>query len=222
MKYNFIIPYRNRKGHLDEFIKRFSGFIVNKNIDVQFFVIHQMHPGPFNRGAMKNIGFLEVHKTRPDGLFIFHDIDLYPTYWGSIDYSANPGEIKHSIGIKGENLGGICCFWKNEFEQINGFPNYWGWGIEDVTLLYRAKRHNIPINETNCVSLDDKQKCFIPIHTRDATKEDEYAKINTALHFEELKSGQETNGLSNIKYQILSTLDLAPHFKLINVDFNLE
>ena len=93
MKYNFIIPYRNRKEHLDEFIKRFTEMLKDKDIDAQFFVIHQINPREFNRGAMNNIGFLEICKIRPDGLFIFHDVDTYPTYWGSIKYEAAPGEF---------------------------------------------------------------------------------------------------------------------------------
>ena len=143
MKYNFIIPYRNRKEHLDEFIKRFTEMLKDKDIDAQFYIIHQMNPREFNRGALLNIGFLEVCKTRPDGLFIFHDVDLYPTYWNSLQYDTSLGKIRHPIGLKNVNLGGICCFWKNEFEKVNGFPNYWGWGVEDNTIWYRAKKNNI-------------------------------------------------------------------------------
>ena len=69
----FIIPYRNRKEHLNEFIRRFTEYIKDKDIDVQFYIIHQINVGEFNRGAMKNIGFLEICKIRPDGLFIFHE-----------------------------------------------------------------------------------------------------------------------------------------------------
>lgn len=37
MKYNFIIPYRNRKEHLDEFIWRFTEF--TKDIDAEFYIV---------------------------------------------------------------------------------------------------------------------------------------------------------------------------------------
>lgn len=45
--YNFIIPYRDRKEHLDEFIKRFTSYT-----DATFYIIHQLLPGKFNRGAL--------------------------------------------------------------------------------------------------------------------------------------------------------------------------
>ena len=51
--YNFIIPYRDRKEHLDEFIKRFTSYT-----DATFYIIHQLHPGKFNSGDLMNIGFL--------------------------------------------------------------------------------------------------------------------------------------------------------------------
>lgn len=89
MKYNFIIPYRNRKEHLNEFIERFTKIInENKELDIEFYIIHQCNEKDFNRGALNNIGFLEFCKTRSDGLFVFHDVDTYPTYWGSIQYDA--------------------------------------------------------------------------------------------------------------------------------------
>jgi hypothetical protein len=156
MKYNFIIPYRNRKEHLDEFIKRFTDYLKDTDIDAQFYIIHQIHPGEFNRGAMKNIGFLEVSKIRPDGLFIFHDVDTYPTYWGSIPYETKMGEIRRPVmNSSPENLGLICCIWKAEFEKTNGFANFWGWGAEDGALYFRAKRLGIRINEKNMIHHTD-------------------------------------------------------------------
>jgi hypothetical protein len=221
MKYNFIIPYRNRKEHLDEFIRRFTDMLKDKDIDAQFYIIHQMNPKEFNRGALNNIGFLEVSKTRLDGLFIFHDVDTYPVYWGSIQYDTKPGEIRHPVGEKNHNLGTICCFWKNEFEKVNGFPNYWGWGIEDITLLYRAKKQNIIIDESNNVDLNDSKKVFNPKHYKNIQKEYEYANKNTELHHNEMKTGNNTNGISNIEYEVLSSFELAPRFTIVNVDFRL-
>jgi len=220
MKYNFIIPYRNRKEHLDEFIKRFTK-MVKEDLDAQFYIIHQIHPGAFNRGALLNIGFMEACKTRSDGLFIFHDVDVYPTYWGAIDYHTAHGEVRHPIGLKNENIGTICCFWKSEYEAVNGFPNYWGWGIEDVTIMYRLKRLHIKIDEQHIVDSRDTTKCICPIHTRNIVKEELCAKENTALHHEEMKSGQYMNGLSSITYTVLSSLAYAPLFTVINVDFTV-
>lgn len=40
MKYNFIIPYRNRKEHLDEFIRRFTDYLKDTDVDAQFYVVH--------------------------------------------------------------------------------------------------------------------------------------------------------------------------------------
>jgi hypothetical protein len=222
MKYNFIIPYRNRKEHLDEFIKRFTEHLKDKDIDAQFYIIHQMNPGEFNRGALNNIGFLEVCKLRPDGLFIFHDVDIYPTYWGSIIYDTRLGEIRHPVGLPKENIGGICCFWKNEFEVVNGFPNYWGWGIEDVTLMYRVKKHNIIIDETNIVNLNDSKRCFFPKHNKNLEKEELCAKKNIEFHHKEMNTENIVNGLSNLEYEVLSFFELAPRFTIINADFKLK
>jgi len=222
MKYNFIIPYRNRKQHLHEYIKRFTTMLRNVQIDAEFYIIHQCNTNDFNRGALMNIGFLEVCKTRSDGLFIFHDVDLYPTYWGSISYDTSPGTVRHPIGLKHENLGGICCFWKSDFESINGFPNYWGWGIEDVTLMQRVKKANIPIDESNFVDLKDSIKCFCPRHVRDENKEEACAKRNTQLYHEEMESGLHKNGLYSIQYTILSSISYAPRYTMLNVDFTVN
>jgi hypothetical protein len=224
MKYNFIIPYRNRKEHLTEFVNRFSKYREENNLDAEFYVVHQMNSAKFNRGALNNIGFLEVCKTRPDELFIFHDVDTYPTYWGSIQYDTQLGQIRHPICDRynaPRNLGTICCFWKNEFERVNGFPNYWGWGIEDNTILLRVTRLGLYVDESNGVDLNDPKRCFNPGHYR-SPKNNDSAKINTELYKQELESTDMGNGLSAIEYTVLSSFELAPHFTILNVDFNIK
>jgi beta-1,4-galactosyltransferase 1 len=223
MKYNFIIPYRNRREHLDEFIRRFSEIMKqNSELDIEFFIIHQMNGDDFNKGALLNIGFLEVCKIRPDGLFVFHDVDIYPIYWGSIKYDINKNTVGHPIGSKNTDFGGICCFWKEEFEKINGFPNYYGWGIEDVTIMYRVMKYNIPIDENNIVSFNDNKKCYLPKYYKNLEKEKRTAEINTLLHNEEQNTNIIKNGLSSLEYNILFEMELVPKFKVINVDFKLK
>lgn len=223
MKYNFIIPYRNRKEHLTEFVNRFGKYREENKLDAEFYIVHQMNSAEFNRGALNNIGFLESCKIRPDGLFIFHDVDIYPVYWGSIKYDTSIGQIRHPICARYDapkNLGGIACFWENEFEKVNGFPNYWGWGIEDNTILLRASRLGFTVDESNAVDLNDSKRCYNPGHYR-SPKINESAKINTELYNRELNSNDMSNGLSSIEYEILSSFELAPHFTVLNVDFKV-
>ena len=214
---NFIIPYRNRKEHLDEFIKRFT----EMNIDAHFYIIHQINPGEFNRGAIKNIGFLEVSKMNPDGLFIFHDVDTYPTYWGSIPYETKKGEINRPVhNSYPENVGLICCCYKEEFEKTNGFANYWGWGSEDGALYYRAKKHGIKIREGN---IDYKDRKYVINHEHDRNVEKQHFNCdkNGKLLQKEKDTGDSSNGLSSIQYEMLSSFELAPRFTIMNVDFKI-
>lgn len=217
MKYNIIIPFRNRNEHLQEFIRRFTSYLEGKDIDVQFFVMNQMNPGLFNRGAMLNCGFIEACRTRPDGLFVFHDVDIYPTEWGSISYDTPPGHIRHPIAMEG-NLGLICCFWKPEFERVNGFPAYHGWGIEDCTILHRAIRCAIPIDRKNQVQPHQKDRCILHDHARPATQS-ETCRINTELHHREMETGVAENGLTRMTHQRYGQVELAPRFTMYHVEF---
>ena len=223
MQYNFIISYRNRKEHLDEFIRRFTDYLKNKEIDVQFYIIHQITPGDFNRGALNNIGFMEVCKIRPDGLFVFHDVDTYPTYWGSIPYEAQRGEFKRPVkNSDSENLGLICSCWKEEYEKTNGFANFWGWGSEDGALYFRAKKAGIPINENNMIDYKDTRYVINIEHYRSVSKQHEHAAKNGNLLLHEKQTGNSSNGLSAIEYKVLSSVELAPRFTVLNVDFLLK
>ena len=79
----FIIPYRDREMHKRFFIRHMS--YIMEDIDPESYkilFIHQQDDEPFNRGAMKNIGFLVGKALYPNDYgkltFVFHDIDTFP------------------------------------------------------------------------------------------------------------------------------------------------
>jgi hypothetical protein len=137
----FIIPYRNRAQQLELFQKHISESLNQPSYRI--LIIHQKDARAFNRGAIKNIGFLVVKQLYPNHYknitLVFNDIDSIPKI--QYQYQTKHNIVKHFYGFK-HTLGGIVCITGNDFEKINGFPNYWGWGYEDNMLQKRAlKRH---------------------------------------------------------------------------------
>ena len=59
-------------------------------------------------------------------------------------------------------------------------------------------------------------------HYRNVSKQHYYAAKNGNLLDLEIKSGDSSNGLSNIEYEVLSSFELAPRFTIMNVDFKLK
>ena len=105
----------------------------------------------FNRGAMKNIGFLVVKNLYPDDYknitLVFNDIDTMPTKDVAIKYETQRGIIKHFYGFD-YTLGGIVSVNAADFELLNGFPNFWAWGFEDNMLQNRATKLGINIDRS--------------------------------------------------------------------------
>ena len=136
-----IVPYRNRKPHLAVFVSIMPRILEGKNYRVWF--IHQSDTRPFNRGALKNIGFIILRRTYPKHYrqinVIFHDIDFMPYQQNQFSYTTTPGTIRHFYGYP-DSLGGIFAIKGADFEKTNGFPNFWTWGLEDNLIYHRAKR----------------------------------------------------------------------------------
>lgn len=145
----FIVPYRNRVQHKFFFCKYMSFILENKD-DYEIFFSHQCDARTFNRGAVKNIGFIAAKNKYPEHYknitFIFNDVDTIP-FNKIFDYETIPGIVKHYYGFK-YALGGIVVMKGSDFEKVNGFPCFWGWGMEDNVLQKRCEKFGIIIDRS--------------------------------------------------------------------------
>jgi len=146
----FIVPYRNRKEQKFFFSNHMS-FILEDDSDYEIYFVHQSDNRSFNRGATKNIGFLAMKDKYPNDYqnmtFIFNDVDTIPFY-KIFDYKTDPGIVKHYYGFE-YALGGIVVINGADFEKVNGYPNFWGWGMEDASLQKRCLAHNLIIDRSH-------------------------------------------------------------------------
>lgn len=154
----FIVPYRNRVQQ-KFFFEKYMSFILEGESDYEVYFSHQCDTRSFNRGATKNIGFLAVKEKYPteyqDMTFIFNDVDTIP-FNKIFDYHTTPGIVKHYYGFK-YSLGGIVVIKGSDFEKINGYPNFWGWGNEDNCLQKRCIRNNIVIDRSQFYPIGSPQ-----------------------------------------------------------------
>ena len=123
----FIVPYRNRPQQR-YFFSLYMKSILAITQDYEIYFSHQCDVRTFNRGAVKNIGFLAVKKKYPQHYkhmtFVFNDIDTVP-YSNILDYETKTGVVKHFYGFK-YALGGIVSITGQDFENSNGYANFWG------------------------------------------------------------------------------------------------
>jgi hypothetical protein len=145
----FIVPYRNRVQH-KFFFSKYMSFILEDDDDYEIYFSHQCDARTFNRGATKNIGFIAARNKYPndykDITFIFNDVDTIP-FNKIFDYNTQHGVVKHFYGFK-YALGGIVVMKGADFEKTNGFPCFWGWGMEDNALQKRCEAVGLKIDRS--------------------------------------------------------------------------
>lgn len=158
----FIIPYRDRELQKNFFLHHMTHTVLaDMPIDsYQIYFVHQQDTRTFNRGALKNIGFLVLKELYPDDYkditIVFNDVDTMPYVKNFLPYETNKGMIKHFYGFQ-FTLGGIVSITAEDFETLGGFPNFWSWGYEDNELQRRAKMHHIDIDRSAFYPIMNKE-----------------------------------------------------------------
>jgi hypothetical protein len=150
-----IVPYRERKQHLDQFVPHMRAYFardkLDKDLDYRVLIVEQEAGLPFNRGALKNAGFL-LAEAQSD-YCCFHDIDYLPiwadyspvdrptpiVWYGAEERPIAPGRtnkiVKHNLDLF---FGGALLVPNSVFRAVNGYSNdYWGWGFEDEDIKAR-------------------------------------------------------------------------------------
>lgn len=217
-----IIPYRNRKEHLNYFIKK-SWPLIEENIANPFLLIVEQNQDNklFNRGKLLNVG-VDLYKDKANYI-ITHDVDINPNNESISLYNNKQSDIVRIYSAHSRSLGGIVKFKTDKFLEINGFPNnIWGWGIEDRALYYRAKIYNISLTHSTC----DKNKLNFLSHKSNVHIYTGKKKVISELEDEVFKNYPLNkqiehilqSGLNNIEYNVIEDNNIKDNIKIIKVN----
>lgn len=79
-KVAIIVPYRDRLENFRDLLRSLHPFLIRQNVEYSIYVIEPLKYLKFNRGLLKNIGFIESLKDSNDywDCFFFHDVDAIP------------------------------------------------------------------------------------------------------------------------------------------------
>lgn len=157
-KYSIIIPYRDRKEHLETLLPT----LLNKfeGMDFEIIVSEQNDTDNFNLANTQNVAV----QVATGNIIILHQVDYCPTSDVSYEIKDQPvlparkgiflnqdltkrdhydipgGYRKWEDGIDENFYGGVVIIRKEQWDAINGLnPLYKGWGNEDEDLRERFK-----------------------------------------------------------------------------------
>jgi N-terminal region of glycosyl transferase group 7/N-terminal domain of galactosyltransferase len=217
---NVVVPHRDRQAHLNVFVPLLRAYFardkIDRDIPYRALIIEQENGLPFNRGALKNVGFV-LGRNHSD-YTCFHDVDYLPV-WADYSWSDTPTSIvwygaetrplslknpQHRKAHKIEDFfGGVLLTPNTLFEHVDGYANtYWGWGWEDTDLKCRYQSAGIaPTRRKGSFqALDHDHDGFNP----DATPKP--AAIANERQFNErwtLSRAPQADGLKTLAFDIL-------------------
>jgi predicted glycosyltransferase involved in capsule biosynthesis len=150
MKYSIIISYRDREDHLSTLLPRLQEIFINESYEI--LIAEQDNDEKFQKNSLYNI---TAQKALGE-IFIFHDVDYYPSdnvsYFTTSNIPLYP--VRNVVFLNQEGVqrdpndvpdgyknfqydvkdhsGGVFVLSKELFYKMNGLnPYYIGWGKED-------------------------------------------------------------------------------------------
>jgi hypothetical protein len=218
---NIVVPYRARETHLKIFVQMVRSYFARDKVDCdipyQVLVIEQETGLPFNRGALKNIGFL-LGRDSSD-YTCFHDVDYIPV-WADYSWSDSPVAIvwygaesrpirvsHRDRGVRHDlnNFFGGAALTPNQlFAQVNGYTNaHWGWGPDDLDLKHRFTAAGIVMGR--------RKGTFQPLdHDSEAYELDGSPSAAARVNLKQLRDRWEEgatvpeDGLKNLAFKVLN------------------
>ena len=218
---NVVVPYRAREAHLKIFVQMVRAYFardkIDKDIPYQVLVVEQENGLPFNRGALKNIGYT---LGRDDSDYTcFHDVDYIPVWadysWSDtpvaiVWYGAESRPIRLSHRDRGvrhdlnQFYGGAALAPNDLFAQVNGYTNaHWGWGPDDLDLKHRFTAAGIAMGR--------RKGTFQPLdHDSEAYELDGSPSPAARVNLKQMKDRWEAgvhspeDGLKNLDFKVLN------------------
>ena len=208
------ILYRDRKKHLEYFLKNliptFKKYIPNFKI----IVAEQSEKGCFNKGKLINSVFKEC-LNEIDEWFVIHDVDTIPSEtFIKKNYNKEDYDIIRFSVPNPDALGGSVKLTKDIMIKNNGFPNnIWGWGIEDRASYVRSKLVNAKLSDIynhHCFGSNKNFK-VLPHKSNARAYKNELKTISDYWRIENFKNKSDEeikealkDGIKTVEYKVLS------------------
>jgi len=223
-----IIPYRDRKEHLEYFLEYSYPKLNEKLKNLEIIIVEQNNDHQlFNRGKLLNIGY--AYCADSSYIYFTHDVDTNPIndiIFEKYQLPIEDDEIQGIYTSDSNTLGGIIKFKGDTFKKINGFPNdYFGWGVEDKALQNRAEFYKLKIVKF-IKNRDPNRYLYFKIfenHARTTGKNLNKCHIKDYFTFKDMNPDQKeqdikSSGLNNLNYKILNIESLTSNIIKIVVE----
>lgn len=219
---NIVVPYRDREAHRRQFVPAIAAWFARLDPPIHYRVtiVEQEAGLPFNRGALKNIGFL-LGEAASDYTCL-HDIDYLPIdadyswaevptpilWYGAERRPVAPGRSERTVTTDLEStMGGVLLMPNAVMRQVDGYSNaFWGWGYEDFDFSLRIRARRLPTDRRKgrFQPLDHENDGFTPDAAPSAI-----SLVNRRVFQELWSTGSipKGDGLSTLSFDIL---DRAP------------
>ena len=183
-----LVPYRNRKGYLDIFLREVPSYLerVNGISDYAIYVAEQQSQDLFNLALSRNVAARAALDDGLSGYFVFHDVDVIPLC--GVDYGPRSYNVAWFLSA------GSCKVMVADFVKANGYnPVFVGWGDEDVEFYHRLEHVGCEVREWHRIP-ESRQAVVVNLEWPEMSDDD-------ALSWSRRYFGHEASGPRFVPYR---------------------